>query len=267
MNTADHQGLDLWAEELAYVLRTGKALLSGVDFAVRSGRITGVLGPNGAGKSTLLRAVIGALQPSAGQMYIGEARESSARQALGSLPRLERARLLAMVEQDAHPHDDLTAAEVIALGRLPHQGRFGGNGDDDVARAAAARAGVEDLWGRTFSTLSGGERQRVHLARALAQTPRILLLDEPTNHLDIAAQMDLLRLVRDVAEEGAGVLLTLHDLTLAARICDDVVILNGGRVVATGAPLEVLTPELIEAVWGVRAQWVEGGGAHALVYA
>lgn len=266
MSTTDHHGLDLRAEGLTFTLRTRNTILNGLDITVRSGRITGVLGPNGAGKSTLLRVLIGALGPTGGRIHIGEARAAGTRFTLGSIPRLERARLLAMVEQDAHAHDDLAVAEVIALGRLPHQGRFGGNGDDPVARAAAERAGVEALRERRFSSLSGGERQRVHLARALAQTPRILLLDEPTNHLDLAAQLDLLRLVREVAEEGAGILLSLHDLTLASRVCDDVVVLNAGRVVAAGAPLEVLTPKLIEEVWGVAAQWVEAGGAHALVY-
>src|SRR5699024_729518 len=172
---------------------------------------------------------------------------------LGRLPRLLRAQRLALVEQDSLPHDDLTVEEVVSLGRLPHQGRFHGAGGDEVARRAAREARVEHLWDRRFSTLSGGERQRVHLARALAQTPRILLLDEPTNHLDIAAQLDLLDLVRGVAAEGAGVLITLHDLSLAARVCDEVTVLQRGQIVAAGRPLEVLTPALIGEVWEVRA--------------
>lgn len=246
--------VDLWARELTYLVRSGPQILHGVDLRVRAGAVTGVIGPNGSGKTTLLRILVGALRASTGTL-----------DPLDAMPRLDRARLIALVEQDAHAHTDLTVAEVVALGRLPHAGRFG-SGPDDVAHAAAKRTGVDQWWQRPFATLSGGERQRVHLARALAQQPRILVLDEPTNHLDIAAQLDLLGLVREVADGGAGVLLTLHDLALAARVCDDVVVLEAGRVVAAGEPLDVLTPELIRQVWRVEAQWVSAGGRHALVF-
>lgn len=270
---------DLWTEGLRYAAEgrrgPGVRILDGVDLTVRAGRVRGVLGPNGSGKTTLLRLLIGALRASGGESFVGEARVGSGggggggngSRSLSSMPRLERARLLAMVEQDAQAHTDLTVAEVIALGRLPHQGRFQvADPSADLPHEVARRAGVDHLLQRSFHTLSGGERQRVHLARALAQTPQVLLLDEPTNHLDIAAQLQLLDLVRGVAAEGAGVLITLHDLSLAARVCDEVTVLQRGQVVAAGRPLEVLTPALIGEVWGVRAHWVTDGGQHALIF-
>lgn len=279
------QALDLWAHELRYVVRerggpragnprTGTEILRGVDLSVRAGRVTGLLGPNGSGKTTLLRVTLGALTATGGDVFIGHARgprgdpaSSAVGTPLDQLPRLERARILAAVEQDAQPHDDLTVTEVIALGRLPFQGRFHvPDPSDDAPSRAADRAGVSHLLERAFHSLSGGERQRVQLARALAQTPRILLLDEPTNHLDISAQLDLLDLVQEVTGDGAAVLMALHDLSLAARVCDEVVVLDRGAVVAAGPPLEVLTPSLIQKVWRVEAEWVRGASGTALIF-
>lgn len=251
-------------------------ILEGVSLRIPAGRVTGLLGPNGSGKSTLMRLLIGALRPTGGNIVIGEPNDeptpgtngAPARHTqLSELRPLERARKLAMVEQDAQPHDDLTAGDVIALGRLPYRGRFAGADPfDAIPLLAAERAGVAGLLDRSFHTLSGGERQRVHLARALAQTPRVLLLDEPTNHLDLSAQLTVLRLVQDVASDGAGVLMALHDLALAARVCEAIVVLDAGTVVAAGPPAVVLTPDLIEAVWGVRAQWVPSDFGPALVF-
>lgn len=261
--------VDLWAEELAYAVRARarrRDLLAGVEFRVRAGRITGLLGPNGAGKSTLLRLIVGALRPSAGQLWFGEAGEPAGSwTALGARA---RARQVAMVEQDAQPHEELTVADVVALGRLPFQSRLASSSaaDEEHIVAAMARTGVMGLADRSFTTLSGGERQRVHLARALAQTPRVLLLDEPANHLDLRAQLDLLEVIDDVARAGAGVLVALHDIAMAARICDDVVVLDQGSVAAAGPPDDVLTPELIEGVWGVAAEWVHGASGSALVF-
>lgn len=259
---------NLWAENLSYAAgaRGSVPILTGASFHANAGEVTGILGPNGSGKTTLLHLIIGALHASGGATYIGEPGTLGGRE-LDAIPRRERARLLALVEQEARPHEDLTVAEVIALGRLPFHGRFGTPiAGDPVPTEAAERAGVMHLASRSFSTLSGGERQRVHLARALAQTPSLLLLDEPTNHLDMSAQLELLRLVRDVADDGAGVLLTVHDLALAARVCDRVVVLSKGHVVASGEPLEALTPDLIHDVWGVRAHWVHARGSVALIY-
>jgi iron complex transport system ATP-binding protein len=175
-----------------------------------------------------------------------------------ALPRRERARRLAFVEQESATELPLTVRSVVGLGRAPHESVLGGR-DPDAAAAieeAMQTAGVAAFALRDVTTLSGGERQRVMLARALAQRPGILILDEPTNHLDIAAQLDVLALLGRLATEGTTVLAALHDLSLAAAHADAVVVLSQGRVVASGPTAETLTPELIHEVFGVEAQFV-----------
>nr|WP_127571639.1 ATP-binding cassette domain-containing protein [Georgenia faecalis] len=240
---------------------TGVPILTGVDATVPAGSLSAVVGPNGSGKSTLLRLLAGAAAPDAGTVLL-DARD------LTALPRRERARELALVEQDATAEVDLGVLDVVLLGRTPHRPRWGGDSEDDlaVARAALARAGAPDLAGRAFATLSGGERQRVHLARALAQQPRLLLLDEPTNHLDVAAQLAVLSLARTLAGTGVTVLAALHDLSSALRWCDHVLVLEAGRVVAAGPPREVLTPDLVGSVYGVRARRVHVEGQDLLLF-
>lgn len=264
--TTNHQA-DLWVRALDYAVggKPPHQILSNIDLTVPSGKIVGIVGPNGSGKTTLLRIIIGTLSRYQGEVFIGETHPSNAT-STRELSGMERARMLAMVEQDSHPHDDLTAREVIALGLLPHQGRFSGiNPWADQVDHAAHRVGVTELLDRAFLSLSGGERQRVHLARALAQTPRLLLLDEPTNHLDIGAQLHLLDLIRRVAADGAGVVVSLHDLSLAARVSDEVVVLHEGRIAGVGPPLTTLSPPMIRDVWNVDAQWVEALGKPTLV--
>jgi iron complex transport system ATP-binding protein len=172
------------------------------------------------------------------------------------MPRRALARRVAVVEQDAGTELDLSVADFVGLGRTPHRSLASAETDDDrtaVARAMC-RAGVAELADRRWPTLSGGERQRVQLARALAQEPELLVLDEPTNHLDVAAQLQLLRLVCSL---GVTTLAALHDLTLAARFCDELVVLDRGRVAAAGPVAEVLTPQLLAEVWGVRGRLVD----------
>ena len=226
----------------------GRAILDGVTLAAAGG-VTGVLGPNGSGKSSLLRAVVGALPGAHGTWQLDDVD-------LQRLSARERARLLALVEQEATAEGEHRVLDVVLLGRTPHRPRWSRDSDDDVAlaRACLDRAGATHLADRDLATLSGGERQRVHVARALAQQPRLLLLDEPTNHLDVAAQLELMALVRGVANDGVAVVVVLHDLTTALRWCDHVVVLDDGRVAAAGAPEQVLTPELLAAAWGVRAE-------------
>ncbi|BDI21843.1 ABC transporter ATP-binding protein [Herbiconiux sp. L3-i23] len=225
----------------------GRLLIDGVDIVAPAGSLTAVVGPNGAGKSTLLRALSAVDVPSSGSVRVGE-------HDLLAAPRRRRARLAALVEQDATTELDLTVADVIGLGRLPHEGLFGGDdaGSADAIADAMAITDTTRFASRLVPTLSGGERQRVMLAKALAQQTPLLVLDEPTNHLDIAAQLATLRVLRDLARSGRAVLAALHDLGLTAAWADRVVMLSEGRVVAAGPTTEVLTAELVSALYGVE---------------
>ncbi len=233
-----------------------RLVLDGVDVTAPAGAVTGLLGPNGSGKSTLLRVVAGVQPPDGGRVALVDA--GAAAEDLLAMPRRRRARTLALVEQDASTDLPVTVLDAVLLGRTPHRGVLAGASDHDrrVALAALDRAGAVGLAGRDVGTLSGGERQRVHMARALAQEPRLLLLDEPTNHLDVAAQLATMRLVRSLATDGVTVLAALHDLSLAAATCDHVVLLapgpDGGRVAAAGPVDEVLVPDVVDPVYGVR---------------
>ena len=229
---------------------SGRALVEHVAFDAPVGAFTAIVGPNGAGKSTMLRALAGIERSESGMVLLDGVD-------LLALPRRQRARVMALVEQDAATELPLTGRDVVRLGRTPHETLVGG-GDADAASVVAdalRRAGAEAFAERDVTTLSGGERQRVLLARALAQQPRVLLLDEPTNHLDLAAQLDMVRLVRELTSEGVTVVAAVHDLSLAAAHADAVVVLSEGRVAAHGATVATLTPELIREVFGVRAEW------------
>ncbi|MEO6085130.1 MAG: heme ABC transporter ATP-binding protein [Umezawaea sp.] len=219
-----------------------------ISLTAGTGEVVGVVGPNGSGKSTTLRCVYRALKPTTGAVLL-DGRD------LLSLPTKESARQLAALTQDSHVEFDFTVSEVVAMGRLPHQSAFDRDTDHDRELIADSlrRVDATHLAARSFLTLSGGERQRVLIARALAQEPQVLVLDEPTNHLDIRHQLDVLALVRGT---GLTVLTVLHDLNLAAAYCDRIHVLDGGRVVAGGKPADVLTPDLIQAVFGVRAHLV-----------
>lgn len=235
------------------VSKSGKPILSGVSLVAPAGTVTGLIGPNGAGKSTLLTALLG-LVPSTGTARL-DGRE------LNQMPRRDRARLVAYVEQSASTEERLSVHDVVSLGRIPFEPAWQAepSPDDDAFIAAAlADTGMSEYASRQFSTLSGGEQQRVHVARTLAQQPRLLLLDEPTSHLDIRAQLQLLSLLRRKAASGTTIVLALHDLNLAARYCDHLVLLNGGKRVAEGPPATVLRPTILLEVYGVHAQLMPG---------
>ncbi|MFC7405215.1 ABC transporter ATP-binding protein [Georgenia alba] len=237
----------------------GVRVLDGVDAEVPAGSVTALVGPNGAGKSTVLRAIVGAVPLDGALLLDGED--------LVRMTRRSRARQISLVEQDAPAAVSRRVLDVVLLGRTPHRPRWGADSADDLAivDAALERAGAAWLRDRDFATLSGGERQRVHLARALAQEPRLLLLDEPTNHLDVAAQLDVLALARDLRHDGVTVLAALHDLNHALRYADHVVVLSAGRAVAAGPPEQVLTGELVSEVYRVRARRVSAGDHELLV--
>jgi iron complex transport system ATP-binding protein len=183
--------------------------------------------------------------------------------------RRKRAGICAYVEQTASTEERLSVSDVVALGRIPHVSTWAaGLGADDEAVVARAleKVGMAGFAERLFNTLSGGEQQRVHIARALAQEPKLLVLDEPTSHLDIRAQLQVLHLMGDLAGAGGTVLLALHDLNLALRFCDWLVVLNAGRVVAEGPPAEVLREDLLAEVYGVRARLIDGPSGPVIAY-
>lgn len=221
-----------------------RPILHDVTLEAVKGDIVGLVGPNGSGKSTLLRTVYRSLRPVGGAVRVGG-------DDVWELPARTAARKTAAVLQDAGTTTGLTVTEIVALGRTPHHGLMGRDGTEDreAVADAVARCGVTPFAHRDYSTLSGGERQRVLLARALAQRPQLLVLDELTNHLDIRARFELLDLIRST---GITTLAVLHDLDLAARLCDHLVVLHEGEVVAAGPVLEVLTPDLLREVFGVR---------------
>ncbi len=225
-----------------------RRLLDGVDLRAARGQFVGLIGPNGAGKSTLLRTLSGVLRHQEGSVWL----EGSE---LRSLQTREVAGLLALVPQIAPYTQGFTAFELVLMGRYPHLGRFEveGRSDERIAREALRLTEAEEFAPRTLETLSGGERQRIFLARALAQQTGILLLDEPTSNLDVLHQLTILGLVRRSVDAGLTAIAAIHDLNLAARYCDRLVVLSEGRVLTEGAPEEVLTPETIEAAFGVRS--------------
>lgn len=228
--------------------RSGRLVLDGVTLDPTPGATVGLLGPNGSGKSSLLRLMAGLDRADSGQVMLDGGD-------IHTIRRRQIARRIALVGQHADTDLDLTVLDVVRLGRIPHRGLFGGDpaADEAAIERALAAAGLAHKAADRWHTLSGGERQRSLIASALAQEPRELLLDEPTNHLDIAHQLEILTLVRALPVTA---ILALHDLNLAAMFCDALVVLDQGRVVATGPPAQVLTEDLIAEVYRVRCRVV-----------
>ncbi|WP_232666350.1 ABC transporter ATP-binding protein [Pseudonocardia sp. TRM90224] len=236
----------------------GTPVLAGVGLAAGDGAVVGLIGPNGSGKSTLLRTLYAALAPSGGAVLLdGES--------VAALPGGELARRVAVVAQEHPPELPITVAEMVLLGRSPHRGTFQAYtaADHRIAATALRRVGMREHAERGFATLSGGEKQRVLIARALAQETGHLLLDEPTNHLDIHYQHEILALVRTL---GVTTVVVLHDLNLAARYCDELVLLDAGRVARAGPVADVLRPEVLEPVYRVGVRLVEDEECVQLVF-
>ena len=240
-----------------------RAIVADAGFTARAGEVTALIGPNGAGKSTLMAALIGLRHLAAGSVTF-DGRTTA-------LLVAERAKLCAYVEQAVSTPERLTVRDVVALGRIPFQSTWQTaptKHDEDIVATALNQLNLDGFARRLYHTLSGGEQQRVQMARARAQEPKLLLLDEPTSHLDIEAQLLALDLLHERARAGCTVLLAMHDLNLAARYCDHLVVLKSGRVVAEGPPIEVLTPERLLDVYGVHATILNppGSAAPVVVY-
>jgi iron complex transport system ATP-binding protein len=235
-------------QDLGFAYRD-QPVLDHVSFVLNPGEVVGLVGPNGSGKSTLLRLLLGILPAQRGRILLDG-------KPLHSLSRKTIARHAAFVPQDTAIDVAFTTRDIVAMGRNPYLGRFQAETSDDhaaIERALAATA-TQHLTARCVQELSGGERQRVMLARALAQQAPLLLLDEPTANLDVAHQLDMLTQVQSVVRDNRSALLALHDLTLAARFCDRVLMLGNGRLVAQGKPETVITEEHLATYFHIRAK-------------
>ncbi len=233
----------------------GRRILDKVSVTAAPGRISGLVGPNGAGKTTLVRVLAGLQEIDDGEVLCDGVPAAD-------LPRREFARRVAYLAQAAEVHWPLSVGRLVALGRLPRLDAFQTLSAEDQAATelAMTETDVLDLADRPVTKLSGGERARVMLARAFAGEPEVLLADEPVAALDPYHQLQVMELLACFAREGTAIVVVLHDLTLAARFCDHLVLIDDGRHVASGPPGEVLSAENLRAIYRIEAELGERGG-------
>lgn len=230
----------------------GRVVIDELDVAIPPGVITTIIGPNGCGKSTLLKTLSRLLKPAKGAVVLdGED--------IGRLRTRDVAKKLGLLPQAPVAPEGLTVADLVARGRHPHQSwlRQWSSDDADVVERALAMTGVSDLADRPVDALSGGQRQRVWISMTLAQGTDLLLLDEPTTYLDLAHAVDVLDLVDDLHESGCTVVMVLHDLNLATRYSDNLVVMREGSVLAQGHPRDVITAELLHEAFGLTARVID----------
>ena len=230
---------------------SGFDLLRNIDLSIEAGRVTVLVGPNGAGKSSLLKVLTGELRPSQGSVSLNNME-------LSHWDIQQKANMLAVLPQHSELNFRFTATEVVGLGCIPHT--TGYSEDQKVITKALEMVDASYLQRRLYTQMSGGEKQRVQLARVLAQVwspseygEQFLVLDEPTAAFDLAHQQMTLNIVRQFSDRGVGVLMVLHDLNLAARCADNLVVVNGGMIEAVGSPDKILTEQLIEKVFDIKA--------------
>ncbi|KUN77996.1 ABC transporter ATP-binding protein [Streptomyces griseoruber] len=229
-----------------------RTVIEDLDVAIPPGVITTIIGPNGCGKSTLLRTLARLLKPAGGTVVLdGED--------IAGLRTRDVAKKLGLLPQAPVAPEGLTVSDLVARGRHPHQSwlRQWSSDDAAVVERALAMTGVSDLAGRAVDTLSGGQRQRVWISMTLAQGTDLLLLDEPTTYLDLAHAIDVLDLVSDLQGSGCTVVMVLHDLNLAVRYSDHLVVMRSGSILAQGHPSDVITAELLHAAFGLRARVID----------
>ncbi|MCY0935884.1 ABC transporter ATP-binding protein [Streptomyces sp. H34-S4] len=229
-----------------------RTVIDALDVTIPPGVVTTIIGPNGCGKSTLLRTLSRLLKPTSGSVVLDG--EDIAR-----LRTRDVAKKLGLLPQAPVAPEGLTVADLVARGRHPHQSwlRQWSSDDASVVERALAMTGVADLADRPVDALSGGQRQRVWISMTLAQGTDLLLLDEPTTYLDLAHAVDVLDLVDDLHESGCTVVMVLHDLNLAARYSDNLIVMKAGSVLAQGHPRDVLTAELLHEAFGLRAMVID----------
>lgn len=223
-----------------------KTILDNVSFEAKSGKMLGLLGPNGSGKTSLLRLIAGLKRPNSGRVLLDNTD-------ITTIARRAVAQRVAFVEQHATTNANLKVIDVIKLGRFPHRSMFSGwaSADDAAVEDAVERTSMTGKRNESWQSLSGGEKQRAHIARALAQTPKELILDEPTNHLDIQHQMSLLRLVSGLPITS---IIALHDLNHAAMFCDELLVMQAGKIVASGTPEDVINERVLKDVFCIDAR-------------
>ncbi|MFD9061039.1 ABC transporter ATP-binding protein [Kitasatospora purpeofusca] len=229
-----------------------RTVIDALDVTIPTGLVTTIIGPNGCGKSTLLRTLSRLLRPSRGSVVLdGED--------IATLRTRDVAKRLGLLPQSPVAPEGLTVADLVARGRHPHQSwlRQWSSDDASVVEDALAMTGVSDLADRPVDSLSGGQRQRVWISMTLAQGTDLLLLDEPTTYLDLAHAIDVLDLVDDLHESGCTVVMVLHDLNLAARYSDNLIVMKAGSVLAQGHPRDVVTAELLHEAFGLRARVID----------
>lgn len=236
--------MKLCVENLCYSIDRTQ-ILHNVDIQVEEGSFVGLIGPNGSGKSTLLRNIYRALTPESGAVYLNNTD-------IRKLTFRESALQMSVLRQESSTDFDYTVRELVMMGRAPHHTMFESEdeNDENIVTSALQKVGMLESEKRTLSTLSGGEKQRVLFARALAQSADFLILDEPTNHLDIYYKLQIMELVRSL---NITVLSAIHDMDLACRYCDWLIVLKEGRVVGQGTPEDVVTPQMLQDVFHVKA--------------
>ncbi|WEV24311.1 ABC transporter ATP-binding protein [Streptomyces sp. 71268] len=230
----------------------GQTVIDGLDVTIPTGVVTTIIGPNGCGKSTLLRTLTRLLKPARGAVVLdGED--------IATLRTRDVAKKLGLLPQAPVAPEGLTVSDLVARGRHPHQSwlRQWSSDDADIVAKALAMTGVSELAQRPIDSLSGGQRQRVWISMTLAQGTDLLLLDEPTTYLDLAHAIDVLDLVDDLHESGCTVVMVLHDLNLATRYSDHLIVMRAGSILAQGTPREVITAELLEEAFGLRAKVID----------
>ncbi len=223
-----------------------KTILDNLTFSIAQGEFVGIIGPNGAGKSSLLRCLYRKNDPTAGDIQFNQ-------QPLSSYSRKQLAQKIAVVLQEPATHFELTVMDVVRMGLIPNKALLSFDTEEDLRTIcnAAHKVDLLDKLTQSFDSLSGGEKQCAMIARAIIQNPQLLLMDEPTNHLDIRHQIEVLE---NATSMGITVVISLHDLNLAATFCDRLILLNHGKIIAQGTPEHVLTEATLKQVFGVNAQ-------------